>query len=222
MLYANFQVVDKTSRGFLVKNLIQALAAFLLSFAIDAGAAVIYEQLPGNSGNRTSSTLDFFGNSPGFRAADDFVLSADASISDVHWWGVSLSGGIDFQFTFYSDDGGKPGAVLHTSDGSLSTEVTANHGPFYSSDLTSSFSASAGTRYWISIFNEADDAAWAWRAAGDPGNLSRQGVNPGAPWELEFSDLAFQLTSIPEPASLALFAIGLAGLGFSRRRRSLN
>lgn len=206
-------------------KLIRAITTIPFIFtAFNVGAAVVYEQLPnlGTSANRISSTLDFFGNLPGYTTADDFVLASSQIISDVHWWGGSNSGGNDFQFTFYADAGGIPGAALHTSGGSLSTAPTSNPEiTYYSSDLNSPFSAIAGTSYWISVFNEAADASWWWQVATGAGS-ARQGENPGPPWSIAWpTNLAFQLTSasIAEPGPIVLLMLGLGVLCFSRRKR---
>jgi hypothetical protein len=203
-----------------------------LSLLLAPGSAqsgVVYEQLPGANSNSEiiSSTLNGIGGTPGFRAADNWALTAAGTITDAHWWGESVSGGDDFQFTFYADGGGVPGAILLTTGGSLSKTTVSVGSPFdpenfYSSDLTVPFNAASGTTYWVSIFNQATDASWQWLTANSAGDNSKQGQVPGPPWAFTNANLAFQLTStsaVPEPATLALIGLGLAGLGFSRRKQ---
>jgi hypothetical protein len=204
------------------------VALILLALIPTAARAstIVYEQLPGanSAAQLNSSTLDGLGASPGFTSADDFMLAGDVTITDVHWWGESVIGGDDFLFTFYADGGGIPGAVLHSTGGSLS-KVAVNVGSlqdpvtFYESDVTSPFAASAGVIYWISIFNQARDAGWNWLAADDGGNGASQGTNPGPPWDRPAPDLAFQLTAVPEPAALSLLACGFAAAVVRHRRR---
>jgi hypothetical protein len=205
----------------------------LLIATPDARADLVYAQPPGQFSFMllVSSTLNNFGNPPGFRTADNFALAANTVITDVHWWGKLATGGENFQFTFYADGGGVPGAVLASSGGSLS-KMTVNVGSpfdpvtFYSSDLDTPFTATAGTTYWLSVFDQSPDASWQWLDAENVGDGGRQGENPGPPWNAGTPDLAFELTgtpaltSVPEPSALALLgAGGVALAGWRRWRR---
>ncbi len=207
-----------------------AATAVCLIAAVANADTVIYEQLPGAGSTHAyiSSTLNNSGGTPGFQAADDFQLSSSQLITGINWWGESNSGGDNFLFTFYANSAGLPGAVLHTTGGSLATSVANPGSPFdpvvfYESEFANPFSAAAGTTYWVSVFNAAADASWLWLSADLNGNGSVQGQVPTPSWFSNVSNLSFQLT-VPEPGSLTVLPlIALAAASCSRfRRRRLN
>ena len=206
-----------------------AVVALAVSFvATSARAGVIYHQPtgPGSGSAAASSTLNYFGFSPGFTAADDFTLASSAMVTRVNWWGQLVAGGEDFLLTFYADAAGNPGAVLHTTGGTLSRVPAPSLGYSpaysYSSDLATPFAAAAGTKFWLSVFNQAPDAVWAWISADADGNGERQRLNTSPTWVTGIgnTDLAFQLASVPEPMSLVLFATGIAATRLRRTRHS--
>ena len=205
-----------------------ALPVVLLSMLVAAEArAEVYEQMhgPNSTGIWVSSVINSSGNPPGFRVADDFLLPNDTVITEAQWWGTeSLAGmGMDFQFTFYADEAGTPGAVLHTSGGTLETEFVSvgsrflDPVVFHTSILDAPFSAAADTTYWFSVFNQSKNTLWLWLRADDPGNGAWQGEVPVPPWESIPADMAFRL--IPAPATVWL-GVGLAMIGMRVRTRS--
>ena len=101
----------------------------------------------------------------------------------------------------------------------------------YSVDLTSDpnlwISQVQGQKYWLSIQARNDDTGiqWGWHESDGPyGDNSLQKIGGQGNWILACSghDLAFELTTVPEPGSLMALGAGLVSMGgfMLRRRRS--
>jgi len=181
--------------------------------------------------------------------ADDFSLAPGANIvADVHWWGIyvfedtplsdsftiriyeNVDGMLNdwpedtplYEFSGIDGNRAATGNVLTTvvpGGGEEDFDVYA-----YSADLAPIVLA-PNTTYWISIQNDTSndgDDSWLWAATVNSGGNENHRQGDGA-WETsKLEDMAFNLTGpvVPEPASMSLLALGVAGLAFRMRRKN--
>ncbi len=203
------------------------LAITLATFGVAgaAQAATVFEQLP-NYGN--AYFADSSSGIPDQRLADNFTLAATTTIGSVDFWGAYTPGvtADSFVINIYADGGGLPGALLYSAAPASVTRVNTNTtlGGLdlyeYSTTLSSSFVASGGTQYFLSVTNSTglgSSGGWGW-ATGSGDSLDTFSVDSGGSWTSFADNQAFRLGDVvPAPSSLAL--VGLAGLGATRRRR---
>lgn len=175
--------------------------------------------------------------------ADDFQLQAGANtITDVHWWGVysfnnSATTNDNFTIRIFADISGAP-AINPLNEyvvgnvGRVDTGVIQQtlYNVYSYSVTIPALTLAANTTYWLSIVNNTaadtnDNWYWSGVRGGGPAYFrSTDGTAWTSPTRNTDFRLGFQLTNdgltqVPEPASLALFAAGLAGLGLLSRRR---
>ncbi len=167
------------------------------------------------------------------RVADDFILQPNANIiTDVHWLGVYWNPGppgnaTAFNIYFYADDGTgnaptQPGTEIasYTFPFASVNEFDTGGG-LYSYDvvLPTPLALAPGVKHWITIQSVNNfPPQWGW--AVHEGILLHEAVQGfpllGLPYWSDPAqgeyDAAFQLTGIPEPATLALLGLGLVGL----------
>ncbi len=158
--------------------------------------------------------------------ADDFVLSTDTAITDVHWKGVYNPGSTfvdDFSLRIYANSVFKPttpivssaiysaavGAPNRTPTGEFLLGYTVYE---YSASI-SPFIAHAGTRYWLELFNNAD--AWYWTR--DPYAGNGASTEFGDSWHQTGDEYSFQLFNIPEPTNMIAWPILAFSIGCTGR-----
>lgn len=174
---------------------------------------------------------------------NDFALAQNTMIGGVNFWTIepgtnAYAGSI--YYGVYADNGGQPNLGAPAVEGFLqgtnvlrtSTGVTAL-GAF--NEYTYSFNiqpfvALAGETYWLGLHNgDVSNTArseFYWETSNANGTLGGQEdfLPPaGDSWASNNNEHTFQLTgisSVPEPATFALFGVGLTALGLLRRRKN--
>jgi hypothetical protein len=201
----------------------------LLAVAASARADVAFSDFgPGDTFNTTTG-LSIFG-SGAFSGAlgmatneAEFTSAASGSLTSVEV-AVGYDGGPNsFTVTLYADNAGSPGTALE----SFSLTNAPAFGTSFTPETFTSVSLptlTAGTSYWLGVAasdpNSSTDGAWNFNSMGALGTDVRP---PNAPaTSTTLPAFAVNVTAVPEPSSLALGLVGVAGaVGYGWRRRNV-
>jgi hypothetical protein len=196
--------------------------AALLGIAATANAGILYN----NGAPDTQTGLPI---TPG-STADDFTLAFSASIQSVGFYlqtGSGIAGWSQtVNYDFMSDGGGVPGAVLASgaaqnvveTDSGLPWCCSAEHAYLVTFDLQNSFTANAGTTYWLRLSGATGPSPIYWvTTSGGIGTDLAFVTNTSLAFQTAFYLSGTALaTQTPEPTAMALAALGLAALALLR------
>ena len=204
------------------------LASMLLAFGAGAQAGVVYDNGAPDllGGNEMTAWIQ----------AEDFTLASTTTLTDVHFWTIEDAASAGFsgsiEYAFYADAGGlpSPGAPAFEAGTGLTRVSTGNvvfgFDEYDYSFKVAPFTATGGTTYWLALHNgpigndSRAEVYWETTSANSSASGSEEILpRAGDGWSSPGAEHAFQLAAVPEPGTVALLALGLAGLGFVRRRQ---
>jgi hypothetical protein len=164
---------------------------------------------------------------------DDFVLESPATLDEVQWWGAGGSPGADnFTVRLFTGSFESPTLIAEFNAGSAGGGGSTGYSlPLpgseldvwaYNFQLQDPVALDGGTPYYLSVVNNTPGSTdWGWMlGTNGNGRFGTMTSDTGQWQEQPAADAGFQLsgTVVPEPATITLLVIGIAGYLVRRRR----
>ena len=226
-------------------RVIRILVFCVVAASAPAFASPVLLQPPVWSGNGTNVGISWTSqtsNGSGYVAFDSFSFAQNTTINAVTWWGIylnlaDLTNGAPnttrWDTLFFDDVAGHPNALVGGQIVNTTVQrTTVGTGLFANNPVTvyrfdatfPDFTALAGTTYWfapVSVSNIGFDPLFSWiqGSGGDGSSFQAQLSNfATVATFVHGEDRAFALSTVPEPSTVGLLALGLGGLAYRRRR----
>jgi len=214
-----------------------AIVALFVPLAAPANASILtFQDLPTGLTQPPNISHHTVG---GPVIADDFVPAAGGQVTTVEWWG-SQPASTSWELVFQTNVGGHPNTDSPVQGGFALFFPTASGvadspiaGLFhFTASISGGPELAAGTDYWLTIANFADNWNWGVATAGPTvgaenfnAHVSVGGTpctNSGphcGPWTDIHTDFAMRLFVVPEPSTFGLSLLGIAATLLALRKK---